>query len=124
MSSRGGKFIDEVQKDKFKAGKNIGPWYVEPPSSKNSCCRFEAACTEFSCQGLELSLALFNWGNDLLYRDGLLVLSEDNRHRRQYDHYTEGSYRVLLSRGHSGIVIKCDDGETFGYLKSCGMQVV
>ncbi|MEZ9971922.1 DNA/RNA helicase domain-containing protein [Vibrio lentus] len=55
---------------------------------------------------------------------GLLVLSEYNRHRRQYDHYTEGSYRVLLSRGRSGLVIKCDDGETFGYLKSCGMQVV
>ncbi|UPR30233.1 DUF2075 domain-containing protein [Vibrio crassostreae] len=124
MSSRGGKFIDEVQKDKFKVGKNIGPWYVEPPSSKNSCCRFEAACTEFSCQGLELSLALFNWGNDLLYRDGLLVLSEDNRHRRQYNHYTEGSYRVLLSRGRSGLMIKCDDDESFEYLKSCGMRVI
>ncbi|OEG75158.1 hypothetical protein BEL05_02565 [Shewanella colwelliana] len=124
MSSHGGQFIEEVQKDKFKPGKRIGPWYVEPPSSDNSCCRFDAACTEFSCQGLELSLALFNWGSDLLFRDGQLVLAEDNRHRRQYDHYTEGSYRVLLSRGRSGLVIKCDDSETFEYLKNCGMRVV
>ncbi|MCG6303950.1 DUF2075 domain-containing protein [Vibrio vulnificus] len=120
MSSQGGKFIEEVQKDKFKPGKHIGPWYVEPPSSENSCCRFDAACTEFSCQGLELSLALFNWGQDMVYRNGKLV-AED---RRQYEHYTEGSYRVLLSRGRSGLVIKCDDQETFEYLKQCGVQVI
>ncbi|MBR9873179.1 MAG: DUF2075 domain-containing protein [Vibrionaceae bacterium] len=120
MSSQGGKFIEEVQKDKFKPGKHIGPWYVEPPSSENSCCRFDAACTEFSCQGLELSLALFNWGQDMVYRNGKLVVED----RRQYEHYTEGSYRVLLSRGRSGLVIKCDDQETFEYLKQCGMQVM
>ncbi|MER0396126.1 DNA/RNA helicase domain-containing protein [Vibrio vulnificus] len=118
MSSQGGKFIEEVQKDKFKPGKHIGPWYVEPPSSENSCCRFDAACTEFSCQGLELSLALFNWGQDMVFRNGKLVVED----QRQYEHYTEGSYRVLLSRGRSGLVIKCDDQETFEYLKQCGMQ--
>ncbi|TOQ08910.1 hypothetical protein CGH04_18685, partial [Vibrio parahaemolyticus] len=32
MSSQGGKFIEEVQKDKYKPCKHIGPWYVEPPS--------------------------------------------------------------------------------------------
>lgn len=124
MSSYGGKFIEEVQRNKYKPGKLIGPWYVEPPSSENSCCQFDAACTEFSCQGLELSLALFNWGQDLLYRDGRLVLSNDKKQRRQYEHYTEGSYRVLLSRGRSGLVIKCDDSRTFNYLKECGMQVI
>ncbi|MDC5822568.1 DUF2075 domain-containing protein [Vibrio europaeus] len=120
MSSQGGKFIEEVQKDKYKPGKHIGSWYVEPPSSENSCCQFEAACTEFSCQGLELSLALFNWGQDMVFRNGKLVVTD----RRQYEHYTEGSYRVLLSRGRSGLVIKCDDQETIEYLKKCGMQVI
>ncbi|WP_327791155.1 DNA/RNA helicase domain-containing protein, partial [Vibrio anguillarum] len=57
-------------------------------------CQFDAACTEFSCQGLELSLALFNWGQDMVFRNGKLVVED----RRQYKHYTEGSYRVLLSR--------------------------
>ncbi|HCH4037655.1 TPA: DUF2075 domain-containing protein [Vibrio parahaemolyticus] len=120
MSSQGGKFIEEVQKDKYKPGKHIGSWYVEPPSSENSCCQFEAACTEFSCRGLELSLALFNWGQDMVFRNGKLVVTD----RRQYEHYTEGSYRVLPSRGRSGLVIKCDDQETFEYLKKCGMQVI
>jgi hypothetical protein len=120
MSSQGGKFIEEVQKDNYKPGKHIGPWYVEPPSSENSCCQFDAACTEFSCQGLELSLALFNWGKDMVYRNGTLVVAD----RRQYEHYTEGSYRVLLSRGRSGLVIKCDDQETFEYLQQCGMCLV
>ena len=118
MSSQGGKFIDEVQKDRFKEGTYIGSWYVEPPTSKGSCCQFDAACTEFSCQGLELSLALFNWGKDMVYRNGTLVVEG----RRSQEHYTEGSYRVLLSRGRSGLVIKCDDQETFEYLKQCGMQ--
>lgn len=120
MSSQGGRFIEEVQKDKHKPGKHIGPWYVEPPSSANSCCNFDAACTEFSCQGLELSLALFNWGQDLVYRNGRLVVAD----RRQYEHYTEGSYRVLLSRGRSGLIIQCEDDETFNYLKACGMKVI
>ncbi|CAK2019784.1 hypothetical protein VCRA2120O333_10533 [Vibrio crassostreae] len=71
-----------------------------------------------------LSLVLFIWGNDLLCLDGQLALSGDNRHRRQYEHYTEGSYRVLLSRGRSGLVIKCDDGETFESLQSCGMRII
>ncbi|ENP8456707.1 DUF2075 domain-containing protein [Photobacterium damselae] len=124
MSSQGGHFIEEVQKDKFKPGRHIGPWYVEPPSSENSSCNFYAACTEFSCQGLELSLALFNWGVDLVYRNGQLTISTDQKYRRQYAHYTEGSYRVLLSRGRSGLVVKCDDRNTFEYLKSCGMQEI
>ncbi|EIE9609376.1 DUF2075 domain-containing protein [Vibrio diabolicus] len=120
MSSQGGKFIDEVQKDRFKEGTYIGSWYVEPPTSKGSCCQFDTACTEFSCQGLELSLALFNWGKDMVYRNGTLVVEG----RRSQEHYTEGSYRVLLSRGRSGLVIKCDDQETYRYLKSCGMKIL
>ena len=73
-----------------------------------------------SCQGLELSLALFNWGKDMVYRNGTLVVEG----RRSQEHYTEGSYRVLLSRGRSGLVIKCDDQETYRYLKSCGMKIL
>lgn len=47
----------------------------------------------------------------MLFRSGKLVVEA----RRQYEHYTEGSYRVLLSRGRSGLAIKCDDQETFEY---------
>ncbi|MBO1106701.1 DUF2075 domain-containing protein [Plesiomonas shigelloides] len=118
MSSQGGSFIPEVN---AKNANLVGPWYVEPPASHLSCCQLNTACTEFASQGLELSLALLNWGNDLVYRNGQLSLSQERRFRRAQDHYTYGSYRVLLSRGRNGLIIKCDDGETFEFLKACGM---
>ena len=118
MSSKGQYFLPIVN----PKNNDIGPWYVEPPTSTKSCCQFTKACTEFSCQGLELSLALLNWGNDFLYRNGKLGLPESNK--RIQEHYTYGSYRVLLSRGRSGLVIKCDDNETFHFLQDCGMHIL
>lgn len=121
MSSQGGPFITEV---KAKDANLVGPWYVEPPESTFSCCQLNTACTEFASQGLELSLALLNWGNDLVFRDGMLQLAQERKYRRDQDHYTYGSYRVLLSRGRNGIIIKCDDEETFQFLKASGMSVL
>lgn len=103
-------------------GKNqIGPWYVHQPDDKQSCCSFNTSSTEFSSQGLEISLALLNWGNDLVFSNGQLVPQEG---KRQKDEYTFGAYRVLLSRGKNGLIIKADDPETFEYLKKCGMSVL
>ncbi|MFD1008939.1 DNA/RNA helicase domain-containing protein [Oceanisphaera ostreae] len=124
MSSKGGSFINEVKADPRHGGKQVGPWYVEPPGSKNSCCQLDAACTEFSSQGLELSIAMFNWGQDLLYQNGKLALSTQRAFKRKQDHYTFGSYRVLLSRGRSGLIIKCDDSETYRFLQACGMKPI
>lgn len=119
QSSHGGKFIPEVASQKNGP---IAQWYVEPPGSPNSCCQLSSACTEFSSQGLELSLALFNWGQDLQYREGSLATSETPSYRRQQDHYTFGSYRVLLSRGRNGLIVKCDDQQTLDFLVRCGMK--
>ncbi len=116
QSGKGGEFMEKVDVEGSKYNSAIGPWYVDPPSSEHSCCQFNAACDEFTSQGLELSFALFNWGHDLIYRNGKLEPVKC----RDYDHYTEGSYRVLLSRGRSGMVIKCDDTETYEYLARCG----
>ncbi|MGL5250685.1 MAG: DNA/RNA helicase domain-containing protein, partial [Enterovibrio sp.] len=121
MSSQGGPFLPEVKAKNFNL---VGPWYVEPPTSNLSCCQLNTACTEFSSQGLELSLALLNWGNDLVYRNGQLNISQEKRFRRSQDHYTYGSYRVLLSRGRNGLIIKCDDDETFEFLRACGMKII
>lgn len=121
MSSKGGPFIPEV---KDKNANLVGPWYVEPPESTLSCCQLVTACTEFASQGLELSLALLYWGNDLEFRGGTLQLAQERRYRRDEDHYTYGSYRVLLSRGRNGLIIKCDDEETFQFLKACGMSIL
>lgn len=116
-SSQGGHFINEAKR-------HVGDWYVAPPHSKYSCCQLDTACTEFSSQGLELSIALFNWGQDLEYRNGQLVISTQNAFKREQDHYTFGSYRVLLSRGRNGLVIKCDDPETYRFLLACGMKTI
>ncbi|MDC5703457.1 DUF2075 domain-containing protein [Vibrio europaeus] len=124
MSSSGGPFIEEVITNKKKPGKYVGPWYVESPASPNSCCQLDAACTEFASQGLELSLALFNWGQDLLFRDNSLRFFKRPGCKRSQEHYTTGSYRVLLSRGRNGLIIKCDDTGTFQYLQDCGMRVL
>ncbi|CAM2928402.1 DNA/RNA helicase domain-containing protein [Moritella viscosa] len=100
---------------------NFGAWYVDAPNSPLSCCQLQTACTEFSCQGLELSIALLEWGPDLQFRNGALNLSENRYYRRDIDDYTYGSYRVLLSRGRTGLVVKCGDQETYQYLLRCGM---
>ncbi|MGR5138882.1 DNA/RNA helicase domain-containing protein [Vibrio jasicida] len=120
--------IGWLKSSKFDSGSevnelkdNFGPWYVDVPQSPMSCCQLQTACTEFSCQGLELSVALVEWGPDLLYRDGKLELSQNRFHRRTLDDYTFGSYRVLLSRGRTGLVVKCHDKETYRYLVDCGM---
>ena len=106
----------------IKTGLNqIGPWYVHQPDDPLSCCLFQRSATEFVCQGLELSLALLNWGNDLLFRNGQLIPQPGKRNRNEY---TFGAYRVLLSRGKNGLIIKVDDDTTFEYLKRCGMKVL
>lgn len=119
-SSKGGSAMPETQNE----SNQIGAWYVDPPQSKNSCCQFKTACTEFSSQGLELSLALLYWGKDLQFRDANWLLSSLPQYKRQKDYYTFGCYRVLLSRGRNGLVILCEDQETYAFLHSCGMDIL
>lgn len=119
-SSKGGSVMPETQNE----SNQIGAWYVDPPQSKNSCCQFRTACTEFSSQGLELSLALLYWGKDLLFRDENWNLSSIPQYKRKKDHYTFGCYRVLLSRGRNGLVILCEDQETYAFLHACGMDIL
>lgn len=120
-SSMGGNMDLAEVKDTSAVTSAIGKWYVDKPSSPYSCCQLSTAVTEFSCQGLELSIVLFEWGNDLLYQDSQLQLASKPVNRRSIDDYTYGSYRVLLSRGRSGLVIKCNDNATYQYLLECGM---
>lgn len=118
-SSRGAEFGKSLLKQ-IKKGKNqIGPWYVHQPYDPLSCCAFQSSSTEFVCQGLEISLALLNWGNDLLFRNGQLIPQPG---KRKKDEYTLGAYRVLLSRGKNGLIIKTDDPETYAYLHRCGVK--
>lgn len=99
----------------------LGQWYVLPPTDAASCCQFKLACSEFSCQGLELSLALVCWGDDWVYRGNELQRSD---FCKRDSLYLEGSYRVLLSRGRNGLLVWCQDKETLAYLQKCGMKLI
>lgn len=99
----------------------VGPWFVCPPGDPKSCCQLWTAATEFDCQGLEISLAMVKWGQDLLWRNDQWQISHNNFLCREHDEFTLATYRVLLSRGRVGLVIYCDDLETHDFLRSCGV---
>ena len=103
-------------------GEVFGPWFVNEPSDPKSCCQLISAATEFGCQGLEISLALVKWGKDFLMRNDQWQL--DPALRRDHDDFTFATYRVLLSRGRSGLVVCCEDPETYQYLNSCGLEPI
>ena len=103
-------------------GDVFGPWFVNPPEDPKSCCQLKSAATEFACQGLEISLAMVKWGQDLLWRSNQWKLSDKPYLRREHDEFTIATYRVLLSRGRVGLVICCDDIETYNFFSSCGMK--
>src|SRR5581483_4279542 len=37
---------------------HIGPFFVDPPDSKRSCCQLKDVATPFECQGLELDFSI------------------------------------------------------------------
>jgi hypothetical protein len=97
---------------------DIAPWFIENEKHEKSCCALKVACTEFTCQGLEIDLALLAWGNDLLMTSGLWRTNA----KRETEEFTENAYRVLMSRGRRGLLIYCPNLETREYLEACGME--
>ena len=114
-NSFGQSFLNQIEKGKGQ----IGPWYVHQPKDPQSCCALNSSSTEFVCQGLEISLALFHWGNDLLYRDAKLQPQPNKRVKYEY---TFGAYRVLLSRGKNGLILHVKDQMTYEFLSRCGVK--
>ncbi len=105
---------------------NVGAWYIDPPDSPLSCCAFEGAATEFSCQGLELDFPIVGWGNDLLWQNQAWITTTRQKNVRNPLQLRLNSYRVLLTRGRDGFVVfvppesKMDS--TFEVLRSSGLQ--
>lgn len=102
-----------------------GPWFNAPPEDPASCCQLERAASEFNCQGLELDFVLLNWGDDLKRRgDGWIIPSGMRSWSETPEEHTLNAYRVLLTRGREGIVIRCPDDETRNYLRRCGATLL
>ena len=83
----------------------VGPWYVDPPDSPQSCCTLEQVVTEFGSQGLELDCAIVAWGGDLVWREGGWVCTRRQRNVKDPRRLRLNSYRVLLSRGRDGVIV-------------------
>lgn len=84
----------------------IGPWFNDPPGTKNSCCQFNETAREFECQGLELDMPIVCWGDDLKWLNGAWRSRLQPRSKAKDPHQLRvNSYRVLLSRGRDGIVV-------------------
>ena len=85
---------------------HVGPFFVDPPQSKRSCCQFRDVATPFECQGLELDFPIVCWGDDLWW-DGKRWATREQRNSKELDPYRLriNAYRVLLSRGRDGMII-------------------
>ena len=107
------------QQFKLKDMARVAQWYIAPPAHRASGCRLTHSCTEFSCQGLEVDLALLAWHGDFHRRRDKWDIA---RAQRAHPEFTENVYRVLLTRGRQGLLVYCRDAETRKYLMACGMQ--
>jgi hypothetical protein len=85
---------------------HVGPFFVDSPESKRSCCQFRDVATPFECQGLELDFPIICWGDDLWW-DGKKWATRKQRNSKELDPYQLriNGYRVLLSRGRDGMTI-------------------
>lgn len=108
-----------------------GPWIVDAPQSRASCCRLEMAANEFRIQGLELDMGLVAWGTDLIRETGVWTNRFAVRHRKPAKDplaLRRNAYRVLLTRGRDGNIIYVPDDrqldETVDFLLRSGAQVL
>ena len=114
----------------FQALKRLkkGPWFVDAPSSPNSCCQLRTVATEFECQGLELDLPIVCWGDDMWMQDGQWRSKLLPRKAHDPKRLRLNSYRVLLSRGRDGLVIwvppEASLTETYDTLANAGAMVM
>jgi hypothetical protein len=88
----------------------VGPWFNASPSDERSCCALRQPVTEFKCQGLELSLPIVCWGEDLRWEAAARAWWKKPRRAgrsrvRDSDQLLLNSYRVLLTRGRDGVVV-------------------
>ena len=105
----------------------VGPWYIDPPDSPNSCCALDAVATEFACQGLELDFPIVCWGSDLRMQEGAWWSKASPRSKARNPHRLRlNAYRVLLSRGRDGFVVFVPPeralDETFAVLEHAGLE--
>lgn len=94
-------------------------WYLEKPPNLDSCNSFDFAATEYGCQGLELDRVGVCWSWDLVPKNGEWTPRTLNRSsgrwnlvkNRMKSEFVKNTYRVLLTRSRSGMVIWVPSGD-------------
>ena len=121
----------------------VEPWFLNESEDVRSSNHLEISATEFDIQGLEIDYSIVAWDANLRYQNGKFEhykfkgtkwnnISDENLIDKNY---LINSYRVLLTRARSGMVIfvpKGDDEDktrlskyyngTYEYLKSLGIK--
>jgi len=101
-----------------------GKWFNAPATEAGSCCQLDQPVTEFGCQGLEIDFSLVFWGNDLTWTGSEWEVAAGVREFEESPQspleLTMNVYRVLMTRGRRGMIIRCWDSKTRRYLERCG----
>jgi len=121
----------------------VEPWFLNESNDVRSSNHLEISATEFDIQGLEIDYSIVAWDANLRYHNGQFEhykfkgtkwnkISEENITDKNY---LKNSYRVLLTRARSGMVIFVPEGNdedqtrlreyydgTYKYLKSLGIE--
>ena len=126
---------DDIVIGDFKMKWNLkddGMLWMVKPNSVN-----EAGCIH-TCQGLELDYVGVIIGDDLIYRDGEVLVDPTKRSsrdksvfgwkkfmkedpdnaKRELRNIIKNTYRTLMTRGQKGCYIYCTDEELRGYINS------
>ena len=121
----------------------VEPWFLNESEDVRSSNHLEISATEFDIQGLEIDYSIVAWDANLRYNNGKFEhykfkgtkwnkITDENLTDKNY---LINSYRVLLTRARSGMVIFVPEGDdtdktrlteyydgTYEYLKSLGIN--
>ena len=84
------------------------------------------AATEYECQGLELDMALIEWGDDLFYQDGgwhhkRNTYKECDKYAQNPKQLIQNTYRVLLTRGRDATIVFTQNSNLQQLFIQCGV---
>ena len=120
---------------------SVESWFLNEQTDYRSSNHLEICATEFDIQGLEIDYSIVAWDANLRYIDGQFEYYSfrspnwNTIHKEINKDYLINSYRVLLTRARSGMVIFVPEGDnedetrltkyydgTYEYLKSLGIE--
>lgn len=81
--------------------------------------------SEYQCQGLEIDIALLEWGDDLFWEnDAWVVRQKTSKHKDSKDPYQLiiNTYRVLLTRGRDATIIFTKNSKMLSLFKRLGIK--